>query len=81
MASFRLFAGSELSLGTVLASGDLGVLANHPAVKNMLLAARAFTSPLALGFGCHCGLGLFRSYAEDSGRPEAAENPQPLAPP
>ena len=23
--------------------------------------------PLALGFGCHFGLGLFRSYAEDSG--------------
>src|ERR1700736_3863162 len=38
MASFRLFAGSELSLGTVLASAILG---NHPAVQNMLLAPRA----------------------------------------
>jgi nitroreductase len=42
MASFRLFAGSELSLGTVLASAILG---NHPAVQNMLLA------PPALGLG------------------------------
>jgi hypothetical protein len=41
MASFRLFAASELSLGTVLASADLGVLGNHPAVQNMLLAPRA----------------------------------------
>jgi hypothetical protein len=41
MANFRLFAGSELSLGTVLAQRDLGVLGNHSAVQNMLLAARA----------------------------------------
>jgi CRISPR-associated protein Csb2 len=36
--------------------------------------------PLALGFGCHFGLGLFRSYAEDSGRPEAAEIDLPAEP-
>lgn len=42
MASFRLFAGSELSLGTVLARRSR-VLGNHPAVQNMLLAARAFS--------------------------------------
>ena len=39
MASFRLFAGSELSLGSC--QRDLGVLGNHPAVQNMLLAPRA----------------------------------------
>ena len=56
MASFRLFAGSELSLGTVLASADLGVLGNHPAVQNMLLAPRALglgatLTTLYLNFG------------------------------
>jgi nitroreductase len=53
MASFRLFAGSELSLGTVLASAILG---NHPAVQNMLLAPRALglgatLTTLYLNFG------------------------------
>ena len=53
MASFRLFAGSELSLGTVLASAILG---NHPAVQSMLLAPRALglgatLTTLYLNFG------------------------------
>jgi hypothetical protein len=44
MASFRLFAGSEFKPGYGYCQRDLGVLGNHPAVKDMPLAARAFTS-------------------------------------
>jgi hypothetical protein len=42
---FSALCGFGIKPGHCSCQLDLGVLGNHPAVKNMLLAARAFTSP------------------------------------